>query len=309
LNGSSISNTPTVDTFGPVPSTLDTVFSNVYSVTFTPVAGQTNTLAFVVRNSAFNTSINPTGLLYNAQSQYCVSSSETPGMVNVTIIKYVNGQPATASSTNSTSFPMNATWNAANIGSGSGSYPLGPSGFNNPNPYQATTADMTGGASYGTSEDTSQTNIVGTICASGTPYRLMGYTVGDTLAAAASATPTTAAPNLSNITSNKFIIVWNVACGKQGGGDHNGKGDDNNGKGNDNGDNGSHNGNGGGNNQPGDNNGQNGDKGGKGQNPPGSNTGSNIGHGDNVPANPQNPQGQNGASGDGHHQSGGKNSN
>jgi len=310
FNGSSIATT-SVDTFGPVPNPLDSVFSNVYSVTFTPVAGQTNTLAFVVRNSAFDISINPTGLLYNAQSQYCVSSPETPGTVNVTIVKYVDGQPATASSTNSTSFPMNATWSATNIGSGSGSFALGPLGFNNPNPYQATTANMSSGASYGVSEDTSQTNIVGSICASGTPYSLVGYTMGDTLAAAAAATPTTTAPNLSNITSNKFIIVWNKTCGQKhgevgddhgkgdnGNGQHDGKGDDNNGTGGT----GNNNGNGGDNHQPGDN---------KGGNPGGqNNNGQGNGNSDaphTVIISAGNNDNNSGGNGNGHH--GGKNGN
>lgn len=53
--------------------------------------------------------------------------------VTVTIVKFIDGKTVEPSVTDS--FPMTATWNATNIGSGSGSYSLSPVGFNNPNPY------------------------------------------------------------------------------------------------------------------------------------------------------------------------------
>jgi hypothetical protein len=137
--------------------------------------------------------------------------------VNVTIVKYLDGSPATALSANNASFPMTATWNAANIGAGTGTYALGPTGFNNPNPYQATTSDMTQGASYTTSEVTNNINSssnvlpVGATCQTG-KTRLVGYSFGDNQSAAANASTSSMAPNFTNLTSNKFVIVRNETC-------------------------------------------------------------------------------------------------
>jgi hypothetical protein len=130
----------------------------------------------------------------------------------VTIDKFVDGTTATSgpSSANGSSFGMTSSWNASNIGAGSGTYALGPTGFNSPNAYEAVTADMSSGASYTTSESTS--TAVGTDCAAGQTYRLAGYTSGDTFSAASAGTPTMTAPNFTNITSNKFVIVWNRHC-------------------------------------------------------------------------------------------------
>ena len=139
-------------------------------------------------------------------------SGATPASnVTVTIVKDIDGVHATSANAATSSFPMMATWNATNIGAGSGTYTLSPVGFNNPNAYEATTADMTSGASYSTNEDTSGTTVAAG-CASGKPFALVGYTTGDSLAAAQAGTPTTTVPALTNITTNKFIIVWNTRC-------------------------------------------------------------------------------------------------
>ena len=131
-------------------------------------------------------------------------------MVTVTIAKYLDGVAATALSAKNASFDMNSTWNAANIGAGSGTFTLGPTGFNNMNPYQATTPLMSSGASYSTSEDMPAN------CDGANPFMLAGYSVGDTLADAANATTTMAAPDLADITGNQYIIVWNKTCGVTG---------------------------------------------------------------------------------------------
>jgi Ca2+-binding RTX toxin-like protein len=131
--------------------------------------------------------------------------------VKVTIVKNISGAHATAGNTNSASFPMTASWSATNIGAGSGSYSLSTVGFNNPNPYEATTADMTSGANYSTSEDTS-TSVVGPNCNSGQQFKLVGYTTGNTLAAAQAASPSAVIPNFTNLTTNKWVIVWNTPC-------------------------------------------------------------------------------------------------
>src|SRR3989344_3970228 len=146
------------------------------------------------------------------ESKTCIiTNDDTPPDVKVTIIKYVNWVHATAGNTNSASFPMDASWDADNIGAGSGSFALSTVGFNNPTPYEATTADMTSGADYSTNEDLS-TPVVGTVCGAGKPFMLVGYTVGDTLAEAESAPFLESDPVLSGITTDKYIIVWNNIC-------------------------------------------------------------------------------------------------
>jgi hypothetical protein len=135
-----------------------------------------------------------------------------PSTVTVTIEKYIDGVHATASNANSLAFPMLATWSATNIGSGSGSYDLDSDGFNGiPTPYQAITSEMTAGADYSTYEITSGNNV-GASCADGKPFALVGYTTGNTLIAAAGATLSTTIPSLTNLQSNKYVIVWNQTC-------------------------------------------------------------------------------------------------
>ncbi|MEY4747156.1 MAG: hypothetical protein RLZZ416_205 [Candidatus Parcubacteria bacterium] len=131
--------------------------------------------------------------------------------VTVTIIKYI-GVHATPANASSASFPMQACWSAGNIGSGCGNYPLSTAGFNNPNPYEATTASMSAGADYSTSEDLS-TATVGASCTGGKLFQLVGYTTGDTEALAATAgTPATTTPSFTGLTSDKVVIVWNTKC-------------------------------------------------------------------------------------------------
>ena len=131
--------------------------------------------------------------------------------VTVTIVKYVDGVHATSINAESSAFPMSSCWSATNIGSGCGSYTLSTSGFNNPNPYEATTADMTAGADYATSEAT-DTSVVGASCSEGKPFALLGYTTGETEAEAAAATVSLTAPSFTGIESDKYIIVWNQDC-------------------------------------------------------------------------------------------------
>jgi hypothetical protein len=130
----------------------------------------------------------------------------------VTIAKYIEDVPATALNANSNSFPMQSSWNADNIGAGSGTYDLGPTGFNNPNPYRATTSEMTEGASYTTSEQTNG-SVVGSSCQDGKPFALKGYTTSSvSLADAASKTPSLTVPNFTNLQNDAYVIVWNEDC-------------------------------------------------------------------------------------------------
>ena len=135
-----------------------------------------------------------------------------PADVTVTIDKFIDGAMATTGSANGSAFPMTATWNAANIGAGSGGYDLDADGFNgDPTPYQAITSQMTSGADYTTSEVVGGA-VVGATCADGKPFALNGYSYGDSLAAAQAAATSSQAPALTNITTNKYIIVHNKKC-------------------------------------------------------------------------------------------------
>jgi hypothetical protein len=194
------------DVFGTVPTTTPGHFTSVFHKVLTPGVG-TNTVSFVVRNWGTDGTSNPTGLLYRAVVQYCVPAPVTD--VTVLIAKYVNGVLATATSTNGAAFPMTATWNATNIGTGTGQFMLESS--TSSTPYQAISPPMTMGANFATNEILGG-GVVAANCATGTPFALTGYTVGESESAAALATPTTTPPNLQNITSNKFVIVWNSTC-------------------------------------------------------------------------------------------------
>lgn len=90
-------------------------------------------------------------------------------------------------------------------------YPLSPTGFNTTAPYEAVTTDMANGSDYTTNEDLT-TPVVGLDCTAGQQYRLVGYTTGDTLAEAQGATPSQTIPAFTDITSDKYVIVWNSEC-------------------------------------------------------------------------------------------------
>ncbi len=137
-----------------------------------------------------------------------VHAQEAPSTVKVTIAKYVGGVMATNLSANNAGFQMSATWNAENISAGTGQYTLGPSG--SPEAYKAVTTDMSSGADYTTNEIMDST--VGASCAAATPFTLVGYTTGNTMAEAAAATPTMTVPAFTNLTNDKFVIVWNNDC-------------------------------------------------------------------------------------------------
>lgn len=129
-------------------------------------------------------------------------------MVTVTIEKFIQGVPATAENADNADFPMTATWDAENIGTGTGLYVLNEA---NPVPYQAVTAEMIKGADYETKEIING-DVVGAQCATGKPFALQGYTTGNSKAEAMIATPSMAKPSFTNLQHDKFVIVWNRDC-------------------------------------------------------------------------------------------------
>lgn len=128
--------------------------------------------------------------------------------VTVTIEKFVQGSMATAITADAADFPMTATYNAENIGAGTGSYTLGDM---NDVPYQVMTSDMTKGVDYETSEILTG-DVVSAECNMGTPFALEGYTTGDSRAEAIAATPVLTTPTFTDLQNNKHVIVWNIDC-------------------------------------------------------------------------------------------------
>jgi hypothetical protein len=144
-------------------------------------------------------------------------STSTPSTVKVTIEKFVNGAQATASTSNNESFPMTATYNSTTTGAGTGTYSLSPNGYNgDPTPYQAKTIDMESGADYATNEVLDGA-VVGSSCSTTQPFALVGYSTGNTLAEAMVAPQSTSTPSFTNMTSDKFVIVWNKTCSSSNG--------------------------------------------------------------------------------------------
>jgi hypothetical protein len=139
---------------------------------------------------------------------YPAATTTSTSTVTVTVEKFVQNSAATALTANNADFPMNSTWDADNIGAGTGDYALSET---NTTPYVAQTAPMTKGADYKTKELVNG-EIVAAQCAAGKPFALKGYTTGDSRAAAMAATPTMAMPTFTNLQTNKYVIVWNTDC-------------------------------------------------------------------------------------------------
>lgn len=126
--------------------------------------------------------------------------------VTVTIAKYMNGVHATAGNTDNASFNMTAVYNASNIGSGSDPYVISATGNGTPETYEAQTIALASGADYSTYE------TISTPCTDATPFDLVGYSTGDSLAAAEAAPVSMIVPAFTGLTSDKFVIVWNKTC-------------------------------------------------------------------------------------------------
>ncbi len=137
----------------------------------------------------------------------------------VTINAYVDGQPATTATTSAGAavFPMQAVWNAKNIGKGKGNYDLSASGYNgDPTPYQAVTTPLIAGAYYDTrvllATTNKDTGTVGATCNNDTPYMLEGYSHGTSPAEAASSTIGKMYPMFHHLSQNQYVIVWTRHC-------------------------------------------------------------------------------------------------
>lgn len=159
------------------------------------------------RSGAWSTTIG------TASSTSAVEPPTSSSTVTVTIAKYIGGSMATASSADYADFPMTATWDAENIGAGSGSYALSET---NDTPYQAVTATMTMGANYATAEELGGA-LVGASCSEEKPFALSGYSYGASMVEAMTAPVSSTSPSFTNLQNDTFVIVWNSDCSVPGG--------------------------------------------------------------------------------------------
>jgi len=146
-----------------------------------------------------------------------VAVDPDPGQVIVTINKFVDGEQATASSSDSAVFPFTATYQADNVNGGAPAtgdpYSIGPT---DTVPYQTQTLPLDNGADYSTQEVLTGP-VVGATCAEDKPFALQGYKVGDTFAQAMAAPMTSVVPAFTDLQQDKFVIVYNQDCTIEGG--------------------------------------------------------------------------------------------
>lgn len=133
----------------------------------------------------------------------------------VVIAKYVDGVHATAGNANSAAFPMVTSWVSSGPNGTANNVPftLSPSPWGGiGDPYEATYINGQFGDNYATNEVTTSNTVVGSSCADGNPFALAGYTWGESWAEAAAAMLGSTSPVFTNLMSDKYVIVWNIAC-------------------------------------------------------------------------------------------------
>ncbi len=144
----------------------------------------------------------------------------TSPFAQVHIYKYLAGTttvqiPDTATTT---PFPMRASWDASNIGAGTGNYVLGTNFGGAALKYAADTSAMaTPVTLYTTFERTTDIDGTSTVLPAGAQcapdmFRLVGYKSGTSLAAAEAATATTTVPVFNNFSTDEYVIVVNEDC-------------------------------------------------------------------------------------------------
>ncbi len=127
--------------------------------------------------------------------------------ITVTVVKYIDGAPATAESARRAQFSMTETKSEAG---GSPTDSLYALAADSTTPYE-TARDVSSGSDYSTSEVVDGT-FVGDACGGSTSYMLEGYTMGGNMQQALHDTPTRTAPSITNIKNDKVVIVWNKTC-------------------------------------------------------------------------------------------------
>lgn len=193
-------------------------YTNAGKDTLTIPAGEfvagANTLVFTVTNLAMGDSSkeeNPAGLKYKLTipGAECETTPPDQEQVQVHIYKYLKDADDQIALATEGSFPMTATWNATNIGAGTGGYSL-----DSGNSYHAATTDMDEQADYSTAEVTDGSVVVpvhNETCPAD-KYRLVGYKTGDTLIEAENDAIDDDAPSFDSLNSDKYVIVVNEDC-------------------------------------------------------------------------------------------------
>lgn len=134
-----------------------------------------------------------------------VSVANAADTAKVTIEKYIDGVKATTLTAGGADFTMDAKYTMDGV-QGTAQYVLNAEGN-----YEVVTQDMTLGSNYMTREVVDGT-IVASTCDTEGDFTLVGYTTGDTLLEAQTATPTMSNPRFENIANDKYVIVWNEDC-------------------------------------------------------------------------------------------------
>ena len=133
-----------------------------------------------------------TVVLGDDEDQTCTFTNE-PVSNDVTVVKYVDGAPATDGSFTLTETHGDASDTSEIVLDSSDSF-------------QYVASDVPFGSRYGLTEN----DIDGT-CDAGDTYRLAGYSVGSTLDEALAATPTDTL-DIASVDADTFIVVWNQDC-------------------------------------------------------------------------------------------------
>ena len=137
--------------------------------------------------------------------------------LKVHILKYLDGTKAIVVAANY-QFPMTATWNAVNIGAGTGTYVLGTNFGGAADLYGADTTAMSAPADYSTAEITDNTSQVVAspeLCSAG-KYLLNGYRVSAISFADAATQPLAPTAAFTGLTADEYVIVDNSTCARIG---------------------------------------------------------------------------------------------
>lgn len=201
---------------GGAGTATDNNFTVSASYPVTNLVNGANTITVVGKNKGIpgDAINNPAGVLFK------LSYTSNDCIVKVHMYKYVSdGETTTQVPDDSTApaFPMNATWQTANLNGGastSGDYALGNNHGGAALKYAADTSPMAAPADYSTYEVTGGDSPVlatETACAPG-KYRLLGYKTGDSLGAAEGAVLSSTVPAFTGLSADKYVIIVNEKC-------------------------------------------------------------------------------------------------
>jgi len=219
FNGSATTTVATTTVNGAATTAPQTLAPGGYDVSEVLPAGWTfNGVSCVYDNASIGQVIaNGEHINVEAGDSVTCTFSNTKNVIaaapQVHIFKYVDNVPATAANTNSTTFPMNASWVSSTLGTvPSAPFTLSPTGWAAGDaPYEASYVGGAAGDNYATNEVLTSA-VVGATCDGSHTYALGGYSTGDTLAHAFANASSTASPSFTNLQADEYVIVWNKLC-------------------------------------------------------------------------------------------------